>query len=91
MRIGVAPTSIDFEHREPARGFEPTIRWIWEVESTDVSSAGAIFCSAVLANFVERLIDPKLVGRKVAQREQVEETSSGPVGNTESQDVVIAY
>lgn len=51
MRIGTAPTSRDFAHRAAARGLEPMIRWICEVESIDVRrDIGAIVVSLMLRN-----------------------------------------
>lgn len=38
MRRGFAPTSRDFAHLAAANGFDPTTRWIWDVESIAVSS-----------------------------------------------------
>ena len=40
--VGFAPTSIDFAQRALASGLEPTIKWTWFVESTDVKSDGGI-------------------------------------------------
>ena len=36
--MGVAPTWRDLVQRAPAIELEPTIRWMWEVESTAVRS-----------------------------------------------------
>ena len=44
MRRGFAPTSRDFAHRAAANGFDPTMRWICNVESIAVrSDTGVMF------------------------------------------------
>jgi hypothetical protein len=52
MRIGVAPTSSERETRAAAREFDPTMRWIWLLESIAVSRAGGEVVMAAM--MVER-------------------------------------
>lgn len=46
IKTGVAPTSSDLLHLAPARGFDPIMRWMWDVESSAARSAGAMSAMA---------------------------------------------
>lgn len=47
--MGFAPTSSDLLHRAPASGLEPTMRWMWDVESTAASKAGGMLVAVVMS------------------------------------------
>lgn len=63
--MGFAPTSRDRLHRAPARGFEPMMRCICEVESTAVRRCGgiAIGCKSCCKGGMSRTMNHKVKRR----------------------------
>ena len=58
ISLGMAPTSILFEHLEPAMGLEPTIRCTWPLQSNAVNSAGVVMYQRVRSK--QMVVDQQL-------------------------------